>query len=195
MKTIHPITAILLAIKEFGTDKFSIYNITASVRDHLNAGDYEIEDDLNGTYITHEEVKRYFEELWDTDLLSHYYDKSFNSQGYREYQLSAIFRDDIDLDDLDDALNSDEPIGNPPIKLTADAIKNACVASGIPFDVQKKMYAYIKNNGPVTMKQIQSRLKAPFTCSELKDFLAKINLIDPNTSADYPSHVKTVKFN
>jgi hypothetical protein len=190
MKKIQLMTAILLAIKEFGTDKFSIYNITANIRDHLNMGDYEVvEDGRYSSNLTHQEVKDSFEELWDNGLLTPYYDKSFNSQGYREYQLSAIFRDDIDLSDLVDG-----DIKSPPVKLTADDIKNACASSGIPFDVQKKMYSYIKNNGPVTMKQIQSRLKAPFTCSELKDFLSKINLIDTNTSHDYPSYVKTVKF-
>jgi hypothetical protein len=193
MKQIQLITAILLTIKEFGTDKFSIYNITENIRDHLNMGDYEVtEDGRYSSNLTHQEVKDSFEELYNNGLLSNY-DKSFNSQGYREYQLNDVFDANLD-DDLDDDLVG-IPATPSPVILTMDKIKNACVSSGIPFDVQKKMYFYIKNNGPVTMKQIQSRLKGPFTCSQLLDFLSKINLIDTNTTLNYPSHVKTVKFN
>lgn len=183
MKQIHTITAILLAVKEFGTNKFSIWEITNKIRQHLNDGDYELlYGDNSRTYIHHHENKECFKELWDNGLLDNY-DKSFNSQGYREFQLND------DTDNLNDGLRS------PPVKMTVDDIANACNASGIPTDVQKKMYSYIKNNGPVTMKQIQSRLKAPYTCEQIKDFLSKIYLIDPNTSSNPNSQVKTVGFN
>jgi hypothetical protein len=192
MKQIQLITAILLAIKEFGTDKFSIYDITTNIRTSIRNCEYVLSFDglFMQVDIKHDEVKRLFEELYTNDLLSNY-DKSFNSQGYREYQLNDVF--DTDLDDSNDLTGI--PVTPSPVKLTVDDIKNACASSGIPFEVQKKIYSYIKNNGPVTMKQIQSRLKGPFTCSELLDFLSKINLVDTNTTFNYPSYVKTVKFN
>ena len=186
MKEIELETAILSAIIGFKGQKFSIWNITSKIRDDVNTLKYLIVK--LGTSIIHGDVRAAFEELVDKKLLTDYV-KTYNSAGFNEYQhVDYVNQSLVDIGYTKTALPA-------KVKLTVDDITNACNTSGIPTDVQKKMYLYIKNNGPVTMKQIQSRLKAPYTCQQIKDFLSKIYLIDPNTSSNPNSQVKTVRFN
>lgn len=159
MKQISTTTAILLAINTFGDSPFSIYDITKTIRKNVGDGEYELRYDFD---VEHDNIKDYFTELVDEGLLDGYYVK-YNSGGYREF--------------------CKNPTTITQAQTTPTAMVQAAMATtNIPVDVQKKIYAYLKNNGAVTTKQIQSRLKGhPYTCSEIFDFLNKIRLIDPNT--------------
>ena len=153
MKRITLTTAILMAIKAFGNLKFSIHNITTWSRDEVNNGNFEVY--YLGDTIPHSEVKETFEEIVDCGLLDDY-SKGYEN-GYRVYSKQN---------------DEDQGDANTPQAYTPQTT--------IPTDVQLIIYNYMKNNGPVTMKQIQSRLKGhPYTCAEIADFLDKIKLIDP----------------
>lgn len=179
MKQISTTTAILLAINEFGDNPFSIYNITKSIRKSVRDETYELRyyfDDVE-----HDSVKSYFLELVDSGLLDDYYVRN-NPNGYREYCktiLNVIPSSTVPRKTLD----------------VTSTVQNAMSTTVLPTDVQLKIYTYLKGRGySATMKQIQSRLKGhSYTCQEIKDFLDKINLIDPN-SATLPSSLSwTVK--
>lgn len=174
MKTINIITAILSTVNSFGNDVFSIYNVTRAIREDVNDGSYLLEE--YDDFVDHDIVKKYFIELIENNALVGYSER-YNQTGYREY------------------IKDDAPVLNTPVVSTLPNVAQISQNSKIPFDVQKKMYQYIKDNGPVTMKQIQSRLKGfSCTCSLLKDFLSKLNLVDPKTLANPDSKVYTVKF-
>lgn len=176
MKQIHVITAILLTIKDFGINTFSIHNITAAIRDDLNFGEYELEN--GDTRLPHDTVKRYFMELWDNGILFKY-DRNYNSLGYWEYTRKV---------------NTQVPSAPTNVSVTA-AVTNAVNSAIIDKDVQLKIYNYLKSNGPSNMKRIQSRLKGyNYTCKELKDFLNSLGLIDPQSSNSPDSQTYTIKF-
>lgn len=161
-----------MSIKSFQNDKFSIWNITSKIRDDVQTLKYDLTE--TGASVYHDDVKEAFSELLENDILE-FHTVSNNTHGYREYQLNG----DV----------------NTPATPIPD-IKAISVASTIPKDVQKKMYVYLKNNGEVTMKQIQSRLKGhPYTCAEIKDFLAQLHLIDTKTLTLPVSQVKTCNIN
>jgi hypothetical protein len=163
MKTLNIVTAILLNIKSFGSDPFSIYDITKSIRLDVADESYELSD--FGDLVEHETVKENFLELLENGLLDSY-TVSHNPAGYREYQVN------------------DGSSPSPQQTATVQPLTN------IPTDVQLIIYKYMKNTGPVTMKQIQSRLKGhSYTCKDIKEFLEKINLIDTN-SKNYPDSQK-----
>lgn len=169
----HIITAILATINSFGTDSFSIFNITRAIREDVNNGLYSLEeyDDI----VDHETVKKYFMELINNGILNDY-TVSYNTIGYREYSKNGT-------------------VTTPAPQTILPNVAQISQNSVFPFDIQRKMYQYIRDNGPVTMKQIQSRLKGfSCTCEDLKSFLSKLNLIDPNTSVNPPSKVSTVQF-
>lgn len=167
MRSISLVSAILLNISKQGFDKFSIWDLTRGIRDDVNTLKYIIDD--RGTNIIHDEVKAKFEEIaslqlsWFQD-----YDESWNSAGFREYQLPqpTIVVDKNDDDDY----NDDDNDINPYIH---------------PADLQK-IITYMSNQlDPVTVKQVQSRLKGSrYTCSELAAGMEYAGLIqdcDDNT--------------
>jgi hypothetical protein len=175
MKHISTTTAILLAINEFGDNPFSIYNITKSIRKSVRDGAYELRyyfDDVE-----HDLVKDYFLELIDNGLLDHYYVRN-NPNGYREYSKTIP-----------------NVIPKATIPDPTAVVQNAMATTILPKEVQLKIYTYLKGRGySATMKQIQSRLKGhSYTCQEIKDFLDKINLIDPNSATLPTSQTWTVK--
>lgn len=156
--------AILLAIKEFGDNIFSVHNITTHIRDQINMGSYELRDTLDK--VSHNDVKDYFSELVENGFLSDYMVRH-NPSGYREFSKNPT-----------NATNT-QPT---PVSTTK-----------IPTDIQVIVYKYMKNNGPVTIKQIQSRLKGhPYTCEDIAQFLDKINLIDPVSKILPYSRMSTV---
>jgi hypothetical protein len=175
MKTITVTTAILLTLKEFVNDTFSIHDVTKNIRKNVRNGEYELVDYVDS--VPHDLVKTHFLELIDNGLLDNYYVRN-NPNGYREYCLNPTF-------------DSVQPATADPTTV----VQNAMATTVLPTDVQLKIYAYLKNNGPANMKRIQSRLKGyNYTCQEIKDFLDKINLIDPASSVNPPSQAYTVKF-
>lgn len=176
MKQIHVITAILLSLKDFGTDTFSIHNITLDIRDRINIQEYELE--YFEDRISHDVVKTYFTQLLDNGILFKY-DRANNPNGFWEYTRQ---------------ITSSKTVTTPTPDPVTTTVVNAMASTVLPTDVQLKIYSYLKNNGPASMKRIQSRLKGySYTCSEIKDFLDKINLIDPQSSAYPDSQVFTVK--
>lgn len=180
MKTINVITAILATINGFGNDVFSIYNITRSIRDDVNDELYQLEDYVDD--VQHDVVKLYFNQLLDNGILNDY-SVRYNVLGYREYVKTDVTQVQVQV----------QPQAQPQNNLPN--VSQISQNSVFPFDVQRKMYSYIKNNGPVTMKMIQSRLKGhSCTCDQLKDFLSQLNLVDPNTVANPSSKVRTVTF-
>jgi len=178
MKQINAITAILLALKNIRNVQFSIYNITLEIRDQMYLGTYQI-DYTN--FISHAEVKKNFEELELMGLLDDY-TVSHNVDGYRLYQLKQ------------EMVNIPDASVPTPIQSALVRVQAISRASVIPMDIQKKIYTYLKGNGSVSMKQIQSRLKnQPYTCKDIKNFLAQLQLIDPNTTSLPDSQAKTIK--
>jgi len=177
MKNISAITAILLALKNIRTVEFSIYNITLEIRDQMYLGIYQID---SANFISHEEVKKNFEELQSMGLLDDY-TVSHNPRGYRRYQLKQVM------------VNTPDASVPTPTQSTLVRVQAISRASIIPMDIQKKIYTYLKGNGSVSMKQIQSRLKnQPYTCKDIKTFLGQLQLIDPNTTALPDSQAKTI---
>ena len=168
MKTISATIAILLAIKEFGDTPFSIWNITKNIRKNVRDGGYELED--WGDDVEHDMVKENFIKILDSSLLDDYYVHN-NPNGYREYSKNII-----------------NQLPTATIPDPTSVVQSAMATTVLPKDVQLKIYSYLKGRKySATMKQIQSRLKGHnYTCQELKDFLNKINLIDPQ-SLDYPT--------
>jgi hypothetical protein len=167
MKTINIITAILLSIRSFGNDQFSIFDITSNIRENLNDGEYELS--IFGDRIAHDVVKTHFTELADYGFLSDYSMKHEN--GYRVFKRTQA----LATTTINQSTNAPTP-----------------AATTIPSDVQLIIYKYLKGRSPVTMKQIQSRLKGhTYTCQEIKDFLAAINLVDNSTVNNTPSKVLT----
>lgn len=175
MKTLKITTAILLAIKGFGTSQFTIYDITRTIRNDTSSGAYEVYS--YGDDIDHDMVKEEFMELWVNGVLGGIL-LSYNPSGYREYQWVGA--------------NQPQP---PQTTMTpTTVVQTAMATTSIPKDVQVKIYAYLKNNGPATMKQIQSRLKGySYTCQEIRDFLQVLNLIEPQTTVLSVSQQATVK--
>jgi hypothetical protein len=165
MKTIQTTTAILIAIKSFGTTKFSIWDITKVIRKNLNDIVYLLDTSYQENYVYHDDVKELFLELLENGILEGV-NETHNPNGYREYQFGVA-----------------SPTTITPAQSTPTAVVQTAMAStNIPVDVQKKIYSYLKNNGAVTTKMIQSRLKGyPYTCKDIYEFLDKINLIDPNS--------------
>jgi hypothetical protein len=165
-----------MAINEFGDNPFSIWDITNSIRDHVNDGDYQLRYEFDN--VEHKTVKDFFLEIADSGLIDNYYTK-FNVNGYREFCKV-------------------NPVSPHPTVVTTRVVPTpttttATVDVRFPPSVQKKMYNYIKNRGPVSMKQIQSRLRDyNYTCQELFDFLNKIGLIDKNTTTTSISEQYTV---
>jgi hypothetical protein len=172
MKQISTTTAILLAINTFGDSPFSIYDITRAIRKNVKDGEYELRYEFDN--VEHDYIKDYFTELLDAGLLDHYYARN-NPLGYREFCKTIP--------------NTNTPVA--PTSPTPTAVVQAAMATtNIPVDVQKKIYSYLKNNGQVTTKMIQSRLKGhPYTCKDIYEFLDKINLIHPN-SKNFPDSAK-----
>ncbi len=172
-------TAVLLAIKSFGTTKFSIYNITKEIRGSINNGDYELF--VYGDDVEHDTVKEHFLELLNGGILDGV-NETHNPNGYREYQFGIVCPTTIPQANA-------SPTDTLKAKTTA-VVQAAMASTVIPTDVQLKIYDYLKNNSPVTTKQIQSRLKGhPYTCKDIYEFLDKINLIDPN-SKNFPDSAK-----
>jgi len=163
-----------LAIAEFGDNPFSIWNITKTIRKNVRNGEYELKHYLDD--VPHDMVKEYFTELLDGGILNDYYVRN-NPSGYREFAKT---------------MPTNVPSTTPVDPTTI--VQSAMATTVLPTDVQVKIYNYMKNNGPVSMKKIQSRLKGyNYTCSEIKDFLDKINLVDPQSSAYPTSQAWTVR--
>jgi hypothetical protein len=173
MKTISTTAAILMAINEFGDNPFSIWDITNSIREHVNDEHYQLRYEFDN--VEHETVKDFFLEIADSGLLDDYYTK-FNVNGYREFCKV-------------------NPVMSQPAVVTkvVPTPTTATVDVRFPPSVQEKMYNYIKNRGPSSMKQIQSRLKGHnYTCQELYDFFNKIGLIDKTATTTNISEQYTV---
>lgn len=182
MKEMYLNTAILLAIKSYGDTPFSMYDITLKIREDVNNGDYELKE--YGTEVLHSEVKEFFLDLINNNLmeLSTDYDPM---NGYREFTNK---KDNTPTVTVIPKTPSPTPVNLSPAPKTPKTCS-------IPTDVQVKIYKYLKGNGPTKIKSIQSRLKGyPYTCKDIKEFLNKINLIDPATANAPASLTYTVSF-
>ena len=101
------------------------------------------------------------------------YIKYPNGAGYRQYTWGGV--------------------ATPTVSPTV-IVQTAMASTNIPKDVQAKIYSYLKNRGPSSMKKIQSRLKGhSYTCQEIYDFLNAINLIDKSSTQNTISETYTVK--
>lgn len=177
MKTIQTVTAILMAIKSFGTTKFSIYDITKEIRKNLSDSNYLLDTSYQENYCYHEDVKELFLELLENGILDGV-NETHNPNGYREYQFGLA-----------------SPATIPQAQTTPTAVvQTAMTSTNIPVDVQKKIYSYLKNNSPVTTKQIQSRLKGhPYTCKDIYEFLNNINLMKDSDTSTLPVSYRFTK--
>jgi hypothetical protein len=177
MKTISLTTAVLLTLKSFASDTFSIFNITRAIREDVNDGEYEISG--SGRTVSHDEVKSIFIELLD-DVIGDQYDVSDSGRGYREFRKTQALTPIANLPVAIQTPSLPATLPNPtPIKLSTEA--------------QGIIGKYLGNNGPATMKQIQSRLKGhPYTCKDLAEYLDSIGLINRTTKTDAHSKIWTL---
>lgn len=162
MKQIYITTAILAAIKSFGDNGFSIYDITSKIRKDVASEVYTLH--AWGNFLYHATVKEWVEELLAENLLNDYA-ITHHPDGYRVFT----------------KLGNDAPVVLPaytPVDPTTAT--NSYYMGPITPKVQDLILGYLKGNFPVYVKQVQSRLKGyPYTCKEIKEFLAHKNRICP----------------
>ncbi len=172
MKQITLTTAVLLTLKSFANDTFSVFNITRAIREDVSDGEYELTG--LGTTVFHDSVKTIFIELLD-NVLGGEYETSDSGRGYREFRKAQNVTPIANL-----------PITNP----TVTPISNTSLT--ISTEAQRIIGTYLGNNGPATMKQLQSRLKGhPYTCKDLAEYLESIGLINTSTKSDNHSKIWT----
>lgn len=179
MKTITLTTAVLAAVKAFRGDIFSIFNITRSIREDVESGTYELTG--SGRTVYHDDVKAIFEELMDNVYGSQYQTRD-SGRGYREFQLIV------------QGQTAQCPAPGCTNPVTTSCATPSCPQAVQPLDaVRDNITQYLRDNGPRTMKQIQSRLKGfSTTCEDLATYLSKLGLVDSTTKANAPSKIKSV---
>lgn len=171
MKTISLTTAVLLTLKSFADDTFSAFNITRAIRDDVQDGEYELTG--LGTTVFHDAVKTSFFELLD-NVLGDEYETSDSGRGYREFR----------------KVQSVTPVANIPVATPAVALP---ISLTVTPEAQRVIGTYLGNNGPATMKQLQSRLKGhPYTCKDLAEYLDSLGLIDKTTKTHAHSKIRTL---
>ena len=191
MKQITLTTAVLAAVKNFRDDVFSIFNITRSIREDIENGDYDIIKGnpigANGkTQVLHADVKDIFIELLD-NVYGNDYSVRDSGRGYREFQRTvAVGQTQTQVQ---------------PAKCPAPGCTNpnttSCAApqcpQASPLDcVKDTITSYLRSNGPRTMKQIQSRLKGfTTTCEDLATYLENLGIVDNSTVGNAPSKVRS----
>lgn len=150
MKQINITTAVLLAIKGFEDENFSIYDVTKEIRSCVDK-DYTIFG--NSGNVPHNFVKFIFTELLENDLLSDY-DAENSPNGYRVFSLA------------DSKL---VPTPSQPLPV------RTLIQPKMSLGDQSLIINYVVKHGPVTMKQVQSRMKgSSYTCQEINDFLSSV---------------------
>lgn len=184
MKSITLTTAVLAAVKNFRDDVFSIFNITRSIREDVDNGDYEIAG--SGRTVLHDDVKNAFLELMD-NVYGNDYSTRDSGRGYREFQRTAG--------------QTQSQSQAQPAKCPAPGCTNpnttSCAApqcpQASPLDsVKDTITSYLRSNGPRTMKQIQSRLKGfTTTCEDLATYLENLGIVDKSTVGNAPSKVRS----
>jgi hypothetical protein len=189
MKQMTLTTAVLLAIKSYNTDTFSIYDLTRAIRQDVNDGEYEIKD--LGTDIPHHAVKGVFAELQENGFLDDHLEEVDYAEGYRKFTWQ------------DDTIHAYTPPPTPVITTNTSMVPNPPLTPTLgsksftpitPY-VQDLIVKYITSRGITTVKQIQSRLKKyNYTCDTIKDFLLALHVVDPATINNPPSLVKTIDF-
>lgn len=185
MKQITLTTAVLAATKNFRDDIFSIYNITRSIREDVESGDYEIVG--SGRTVLHDEVKAAFLELME-HVYGNEYQTRDSGRGYREFQrISKTQAAQCSAPGCSNtATTSCAAPACPQV-----APQTSQTTSSFPNDVKKSITDYLSKNGPRTMKQIQSRLKGfSCTCEDLATYLGNLGLVDKSTTNNAPSKVQ-----
>lgn len=161
MKQINITTAVLLAIKGFDDENFSIYDVTKEIRSCVDK-DYTIFG--NSGNVPHDFVKFIFTELLENDLLTDYNSEN-DPGGYRVFSLA------------DSKL---VPTPSQPLPV------RTLIQPKMSLGDQSLIINYVVKHGPVTMKQVQSRMKGTnYTCQEIYDFLSvvrKLPVGDQNVS-------------
>tara|TARA_R110002110_G_scaffold148108_1_gene339090 strand:- start:8847 stop:9347 length:501 start_codon:yes stop_codon:yes gene_type:complete len=159
MKEVNITTAVLLAIKSFNNDPFSIYDITKEIRSCVDE-DYTIFG--LSSNVPHDIVRLIFTELLENDLLNNY-DVRDDAGGYMVFSLSEV--------------SNQTPVGST---FFLD------LGKGMSLGDQSLILNYVSKHGPVTMKKIQSRMKgAKYTCQDINDFLSSVGKLpvgDQNVS-------------
>lgn len=183
MKTIALTLAVIQEILSFGTDTFSIYNVTKNIREHVNCGDYVVEH--LGTNISHDDVKNVFSQLLETGVLLNNYSVSNHPDGYRQFTLTEsvdpIFKkfDDLEdgtVDDIFDYYGEDDGDSSNFEEEDWFMVLNSD---------EKKIVRYVYNHPYCTVKQIHSALKSSdWTCSDIWDFLNDFGMLDENSVDD-----------
>jgi hypothetical protein len=171
----------LATLKSFQHDTFSVFNITRAIREDVQDEEYEITG--LGKTIFHDAVKTIFFELMD-NVIGDIYETSDSGRGYREFRLADSSKINTPV------LNT--PIANLPVAPAFVPTPNPTILSVSP-EAQRIIGTYLGNNGPATMKQLQSRLKGhPYTCKDLSEYLDSIGLIDKTTKTHTPSKIRTL---
>tara|TARA_R110002167_G_scaffold98020_3_gene258273 strand:- start:11076 stop:11582 length:507 start_codon:yes stop_codon:yes gene_type:complete len=168
MKQINITTAVLLAIKGFEDENFSIYDVTKEIRSCVDK-DYSIFGSSGN--VPHDFVKFIFTELLENDLLSDY-DAENSPNGYRVFSLA----------DSKLVPTPSQPL--PTLTL---------IQYPMPLGDQTKILNYVDDHSPVTMKRVQSRMKgSSYTCQEIKDFLESMGRLPSNVQDVAVSKVETL---
>jgi hypothetical protein len=180
-------SAVLMQTKEFATNnqKFSVFDITRTIREKTAAGDLEIpEVEVSGASfrfdIPHAKVKSLFDELWSTGVFDSEFTltRQFNGM-YFEYTPSPItVASTVNYNGATIQTPSIVPIvapASPSAPVTPVSTTNA-----LPNEIQERVETYLDNcitrNFRPTLKQVQSAIKrgeasTGFSCEMLKTFI------------------------
>ena len=193
MKEIKLYTAVLLVIGSF-TRSFSAHEVTQEVRKRVNDGEYDLTDvdygnvpelGINGYLIEHNEVKSIIREAQEVIGL-----KSHHGPNYIIYSVKTDEEESSAPEKNPFTKNIVQQLSqNPFAKQPIESLKTYVAKSIIDGEVGKKVLKYVKDHGPVTIKQIQSRLKRDgnFTCQQIQDFLVSKDLLNPFYKQDKAS--------
>lgn len=192
-------TAVLMQVKEFATNnqKFSVHDITRTVRQKANNGELEIpEVEVAGASfrfdIPHAKVKALFDELWRTGVFDPDFTLNRNFTGmFFEYTPAPV--------------SSANSVSAPSFTVAQPSV-NAPATSGTKVNksqVTERIKKYLTNcinrNFRPTLKQVQSAIKrgsesTGWSCGDIEDIISSdlgYNIVtDPNYAS--ASQVATV---
>jgi hypothetical protein len=187
MKNVSFVTAVLLTVGEVRQSdslpqSFSIHDVTRLLRDKVNRGalgfsDRNVEnvDGVETYRVEHNDVKRVFQELFDTGILLNL---TYTDNGtYRQF------------------FNVPSTVTQGVSNLISFPIALPLVQAKRPDDpIEQKIATYLANqSGEVSLKKIQSRFKDDyFTCRELFDLLTKFGYALRGNGLSYSTYVVAV---
>ena len=194
MKEVTLATAVILVIQEFQSDnaEFSAYDVTQTIRQKTNDGDFDLVDvnfvssSVHPTpfyEVEHIKVRRYVEEFFAEGVFEA--DRKNNGK----YNVYTLKDSDINTSPFTAPVPAAPTALSAP-KSVASIMSSAPKASGgLTQQAKRKIIAYIYDHAPVSIKQIQSRLRhdGNYSCDEIRDWLISKGMVSPFDTSLYVS--------